>query len=60
MSEIPDESRPGEGATATGEADLQTELKALGDWARHAALTGKDQLAGTGKGGINALCQCSD
>ena len=42
MSEIPDEARPGEGATATGEADLQTELKALGDWARHAALTGKD------------------
>lgn len=42
MNEIPDESRPGEGETATGEADLQTELKALADWAKHAALTGKD------------------
>ncbi|MEH6389751.1 MULTISPECIES: hypothetical protein [Pseudomonas] len=42
MSEIPDESRPGEGETATGEADLQTELKALAEWAKHAALTGKD------------------
>lgn len=42
MSEIPDESRPGAGDAATGEADLQTELKALAEWAKHAALTGKD------------------